>query len=180
MRDSWVMDRFSKSFFLFFFICLFFIGDQNTERISCMCKYCRVFPRLDNCTSPHLYPPLLQPICICWVWLTNILYTCMFRLLQMIALIHCALDTGPVWLDNAIARPVGRVRIAERLISRYTNACQDVRSMAPMTWRRDNASASDTGRDRIVRKVSFAQFKVHSLQFSVFAVYLLHHFLKHL
>lgn len=85
----------------------------------------------------------------------------------MIALILCAPDTVHVWLGNATARPVGRARIAERLISRYINACLDAQSMAPTTWRRDNASASDTGRDRIVPKVSFSfHFAVYSLQFS--------------
>lgn len=95
--------------------------------------------------------------------LTNKHFVYLFRLLQMIALIHCAPDTAPVWPDNVTARPAGRARIAERLISRYTNACLVVPSMAPMTWRRDNAFASATGRDRIVRKVSCSS----SFQFSV-------------
>lgn len=84
----------------------------------------------------------------------------------MIALILCAPDTVPVWLGSATARPAGRARIAERLISRYINACLAAQSMAPTTWRRDNASASDTGRDRIVPKVSY------SFQYSVFSLLL--------
>lgn len=97
----------------------------------------------------------------------------------MIALILCAPDTVPVWLGNATARPAGRARIAERLISRYINACLAAQSMAPTTWRRDNASASDTGRDRIVPKVSYSfQYSVFSLQFTVYCFHLLHHFLK--
>lgn len=91
----------------------------------------------------------------------------------MIALILCAPDTVPVWLGSATARPAGRARIAERLISRYINACLAAQSMAPTTWRRDNASASDTGRDRIVPKVSYSfQYSVFSFQFSVYSLLL--------
>lgn len=91
----------------------------------------------------------------------------------MIALILCAPDTVPVWLGSATARPAGRARIVERLISRYINACLAAQSMAPTTWRRDNASASDTGRDRIVPKVSYSfQYSVFSLQFTVYSLLL--------